>query len=177
MDLIQLRAKRINDSEFLGLAKELFSLFKKAQKPFLVNDRADIACLIKADGLHLGKSDLPESEARTLTGEQAILGKTIHTLDDLRQTNQNIIDYLGVGPFFASKTKQNNRPPLRKNEISQIIAKTKKVTFAIGGINRYNIGSVLKYRIKNVALASAVLASPAPRKEIEEIKKCLKKAF
>ncbi|MCF7874694.1 MAG: thiamine phosphate synthase [Candidatus Omnitrophica bacterium] len=175
LDLIQLRAKDSNDFDFLSLAKKLSRLFKKAKKSFIVNDRPDIAYLAEADGLHLGQSDIPVNEAKKIIGEEKVLGKTIHCLKELINTNQNQIDYLGIGPFFASKTKKNNRNPLKNNEIKQMLAKSKKVIFAIGGITRYNIDSVLKYNIKNVAVSSAVLLSPNPGQEIKEIKKCLKK--
>ncbi|MCF7892760.1 MAG: thiamine phosphate synthase [Candidatus Omnitrophica bacterium] len=176
LDLIQLRAKNTNDSDFLSLAKRLSCLFKKTKKYFIINDRADIASLADADGLHLGQYDIPLNEAKKIIGERKTFGKTIHSLKELINTDQNRIDYLGVGPFFASKTKKNNRKPLKKNEIKQITAKSKKVIFAIGGITRYNIDSVLKHGIKNVAVSSAVLLSSNPYQEIEEIKKCLKKA-
>ncbi|MCF7870533.1 MAG: thiamine phosphate synthase [Candidatus Omnitrophica bacterium] len=176
LDLIQLRAKNTNDSDFLSLAKRLSCLFKKTKKYFIINDRADIASLADADGLHLGQYDIPLNEAKKIIGERKTFGKTIHSLKELINTDQNRIDYLGVGPFFASKTKKNNRKPLKKNEIKQITAKSKKVMFAIGGITRYNIDSVLKHGIKNVAISSAVLLSSNPYQEIEEIKKCLKKA-
>ncbi|MFO8052772.1 MAG: thiamine phosphate synthase [Candidatus Omnitrophota bacterium] len=176
LDLVQLRAKKINDFEFLRLAKKLSLLFKKYKKPLIINDRSDLAYLTKSAGLHLGKSDIPETEARKLLGRGRIIGRTIHHLKELGGIDQNSVDYLALGPFFNSKTKQNNRPPLKSDEIEQITAKTEKILFAIGGINRYNIGSVLRYGIKNIAVSSAILSSPTPSHEIKEIKKCLKKA-
>jgi thiamine-phosphate pyrophosphorylase len=173
--LIQLRAKNSNDFEFLSLAKKLSRLFKKAKKSFIINDRPDIAYLADADGLHLGQSDMPVNDAKKIIGEKKVLGKTIHCLKELINTNQSQIDYLGVGPFFTSKTKKNNRIPLKNIEIKQMVAKSKKVIFAIGGITRYNVDSVLKYNIKNIAVSSAILLSSNPSQEIEEIKKCLKK--
>jgi thiamine-phosphate pyrophosphorylase len=175
LDLIQLRAKKINDFEFLKLAKKLSFLFKKNKKLFIINDRLDIACLANADGLHLGESDIPVAEAKKLLDKDKIIGRTIHHLKELESINQNSVDYLALGPFFSSKTKQNNRLPLKNNEIKQITAKTKKVLFAIGGINRYNVVSVLKHGIKNIAVSSAILSSFNPVYEIKEIKKCLKK--
>ncbi|MCF7869825.1 MAG: thiamine phosphate synthase [Candidatus Omnitrophica bacterium] len=176
LDLIQLRAKKIDDFEFLKLAKKLSPLFKKNKKLFIINDRPDLAYLSRASGLHLGNSDIPIKDAKTLLKKGKIIGKTIHCLKELKNTDQAAVNYLALGPFFKSKTKTNNRPPLRKNEIIQITKKTKKVLFAIGGINRYNVGSVLRYGIKNIAVSSAILSSSNPIYEIKEIKKCLKKA-
>jgi thiamine-phosphate pyrophosphorylase len=176
LDLIQLRAKKINDFKFLRLAKKLSLLFKKNKKIFIINDRPDLAYLSKASGLHLGSSDIPAKDARILLKKRKIIGKTIHCLKELQDTDQTNVDYLALGPFFKSKTKTNNRSPLSKNEIIQITKITKKVLFAIGGINRYNIDSVLKYNIKNIAVSSAILSSSNPIQEIKEIKKCLKKA-
>lgn len=175
IDLIQLRAKKITDADFFDLAKRLKRLFKKVKKPLIINDRADIAHLSKADGLHLGSADIPLEEARKLIGPQKILGKTIHSFDELKETAQKKIDYLALGPFFESKTKKNNRFPLKSNEVEQLVSQSKKVIFAIGGINRYNMSSVLKYNIKNIVVSSAIIASENPNKKIKEIKKCLKK--
>ncbi|MCF7887088.1 MAG: thiamine phosphate synthase [Candidatus Omnitrophica bacterium] len=175
LDLIQLRAKKINDFEFLKLAKKLSLLFKKNKKLFIINDRPDLACLSNASGLHLGSSDIPIKDARILLKKRKIIGKTIHCLKELRNTDLSALDYFALGPFFKSKTKTNNRHPLSKSEIIQITKKTKKVLFAIGGINRYNVDSVLRYGIKNIAVSSAILSSSNPIGEIKEIKKCLKK--
>ncbi|MCF7916678.1 MAG: thiamine phosphate synthase [Candidatus Omnitrophica bacterium] len=174
-DLIQLRVKKATDADFLDLAKRLTPLFKKVKKLLVVNDRADIAYLSQADGLHLGSRDIPIKEARRLLGPEKILGKTIHSVEELKETDQKKLDYLALGPFFESKTKENNRPPLRKREIKQIVTNSKKVIFAIGGINRYNINSVLKYNLKNVVVSSAIITSNNPNKKTKEIKKCLKK--
>lgn len=176
LDLVQLRAKNITDLDFLNLAKKLVPIFKKSKKPFIINDRADIAYFSGASGLHLGNSDMPIKAARKLLKRKKTIGKTIHCLKELKNTDQTTVDYLALGPFFKSKTKTNNRAPLSENEIIQITKITKKVLFAIGGINRYNIDSVLRYGIKNIAVSSAILSSSNPIQEIREIKKCLKKA-
>ncbi len=175
-DLVQLRAKGIEKTELLDLAGKFSSLFKKTEKIFIVNDSANVACNVKANGLHIGSFDLNQKEARTLIGEDAILGKTIHTLQELKNTSQDEVDYLSFGPFFFTKTKQPNRLPLNDKEIKQMVAKSKKVMFAIGGINRYNVESILRYRIKNIAVSSAILKSASIQKEIRIIKKCLRKA-
>lgn len=176
-DLIQLRAKKMADSEFLTLAKKLALLFKRKKKTFIVNDRADIALLAGADGLHLGSFDIPQEDARRLIGQKLLLGKTINNLTELKKTDQKKIDYLSLGPLFLSQTKMPNRTPLKKQEIENILGKNKKVIFAIGGINRYNVGSVLEYGITNIAVSSAIISAIQPKKEVESLKKCLKKVF
>lgn len=172
-----MRAKNSQDKNFLSLAKKISFLAKKKKKIFIINDRADIARLSGANGIHIGSSDIDEEGARKLLGKDSIIGKTIHNQNDFKETKLNLIDYLSLGPFFKSKTKQVNRPPLQKSEIKKIVFQNKKLLFAIGGINRYNVGSVLEYGIKNIALSSAVLSSARPLSEIKELKKCLKKAF
>jgi len=175
VDLVQLRAKNTNDTQYLSLAKKLTVLFKKKNKIFIVNDRADIAYLSGANGVHLGASDVSEEEARIILGKKAIVGKTIHSLKEIKSTSQSAVDYLSLGPFFESKTKQPNRRPLTRKEINRIISENEKLIFAIGGINLYNIDSVLKSGIKNVAVSSSVLSATHPLKKIEELKRCLKK--
>lgn len=175
VDLVQLRAKNTTDADFLQLAKRLAGLFKLKKKIFIINDRADIAFLAKANGLHVGVKDISETEARFLLGQKMILGKTIHNLTELQSTRQEEINYLSLGPFFLSKTKKKNRKPLTRPEIKKIIKKTDKVLFAIGGINRYNMASVLAYGIKNLAVSKAITSSLCLEKKINEFKQCLKK--
>lgn len=176
VDLFQLRAKGISDPELLNLSRQLSLIFKKARKDFIINDRADIAYLSGASGLHLGCSDINEKDARILLGKKIVLGKTIHSFQEFKKVELNYIDYLSLGPFFDSQTKQPNRMPLTPPEIKKIISENKKVMFAIGGINRYNIYSLLEAGIKNIAVSSAVVAAPSPLEEIKELKRCLKKA-
>lgn len=178
VDLIQLRAKNINDRELLLLAKRLTQIINKRKKLFIVNDRADIAHLAGSGGLHLGEKDISANQARKLLGKKILIGRTIHHQKELKNI-QPEIDYVSFGPAFATKTKPN-LTPLTLSELKFLISKgkklNKKLIFAIGGINLYNIESLLKSGIKNVAVCRDILESKNLKTIVKKYKKCLEKA-
>jgi len=181
VDIFQLRAKGISDKEYLPLALRLSKIIRRRKKLFIVNDRADIALLSKASGLHLGESDISPKQARKIVGKKAIIGKTIHSLKELKKLNdqegrgKSKVDYTSFGPVFKTETKPHLRPlPFKK--LRALISKNKKLMFAIGGINQYNIESLLETGIKNVALCRGIILAKNLKTSVKEYKKCLKKA-
>ena len=181
VDIFQLRAKGISDKEYLSIAVKLSKIIRKRKKLFIVNDRADIAHLSKASGLHLGKSDISLSQARKIVGKQAIIGKTIHSLEELNKLNdrkhrqKGRLDYTSFGPAFKTKTKPNLRP-LTSKELKALISKGKKLMFAIGGINQYNVESLLESGIRNIAICRGIILAKDLKTRVKEYKKCLKRA-
>ncbi|MBD3263583.1 MAG: hypothetical protein GF375_00590, partial [Candidatus Omnitrophica bacterium] len=131
-DLIQLRAKDINDKDFMHLASKLRKITKKKGKLLIINDRADIAYLSKSDGLHLGNNDIPLDKARKLMGKRALIGATIHSLRDFKTLSGKDYDYLSAGPFFETGTKPG-LDPINRGDLKKIIATCRKLLFAVGG--------------------------------------------
>ena len=175
VDILQLRAKGISDKEYLCLAKKLSKIIRKRKKLFIVNDRADIAYLSNASGLHLGEGDLSAKEARKILGKQVIIGKTIHSLKKLENLRETGVDYISVGPAFKTKTKPGLKP-LTSKKLKAMISKSGKLIFAIGGITQYNIASLLESGIKNLAICRDILLAKNLKTRIKKYKKCLKKA-
>jgi len=176
VDIFQLRAKEAGDKELLQLARGLAKIIHKQRKIFIVNDRADIAYLSGADGLHIGENDISPKEARKILGEKAILGSTIHSLDELRRLQKEKTNYTGIGPVFKTKTKPS-LAPLQSKELRTIISNTNKLVFAIGGINLYNIGSLVAMGIQNVAICRGLILCKDLKEAVGEYKECLVKAF
>jgi len=180
VDIFQLRAKGLNDKKYLSLATELSKIIRKRKKLFIVNDRADIAYLSEASGLHLGKSDISVYQARKIIGKEAIIGKTIHSPEELENLNtqeparRSRVDYISFGPAFKTKTKPNLKP-LTSKKLKILIEKSKKLIFAIGGINQYNIDSLLGSGIKNIAICRGIILAKNLKTTISNYKKCLKK--
>lgn len=175
-DIIQLRAVEITDKDCLRLASKLAKIVRKRNKIFLVNNRADIALLSKSDGLHLGDNDIPPQAARRLLGSNAIIGQTIHSLAELKNSPQTSLDYLSIGPVFKTPLKPH-LPPLGLKKLEAINKKTSKLTFAIGGINLYNIASLTAVGINNVAVGRGIiLTSSSLNTTLKKYKQCLKKA-
>jgi len=181
VDIFQLRAKGLTDKEYLSIATKLSKVIQKRKKLFIVNDRADIAFLSKASGLHLGESDISFAKARKIIGKSAIIGKTIHSasqLDNLKAQEHREgtkVDYISFGPAFKTKTKPNLEP-LASNELRILIKKSKKLIFAIGGINQYNIDSLLESGIRNFAICRGIILAKNLKTTINNYKKCLNKA-
>lgn len=177
VDLLQLRAKNINDKEFLFLAKRLSQIIRQRKKLFIVNDRADIAYLSGAGGLHLGEKDIAADQARKLLGKKALIGRTIHHQKELKNIHPEI-NYISFGPAFKTKTKPGLMP-LTLRKLKALISKSKeannKLIFAIGGINLYNIESLLESGVKNIAVCRDILEAKNLKTTVKEYKKCLKK--
>ncbi|MCK4912941.1 MAG: thiamine phosphate synthase [Candidatus Omnitrophica bacterium] len=180
VDLFQLRAKGLSDKECLSIATKLSKIIQKRRKMFIVNDRADIAYLAGASGLHLGENDISPFQARKIIGKGTIIGKTIHSLGELKNLNTQEridgakIDYVSFGPTFKTKTKPSLQP-LASEELKILIKKSKKLIFAIGGINQYNIDSLLDSGINNIAICRGIILAKNLKTTVNNYKKCLNK--
>jgi len=174
VDIFQLRAHDMEDDELLAAAKKLAKILKKRKKIFIVNDRADTAYLSGADGLHLGGTDIPVSDARKVIGKKKIIGKTCHSSLDTRCFQNEAVDYTSVGPIFKTETKPLLNA-IAPDEIRRMVRAARKTIFAIGGISLYNIKVLRDYGITNAALCRALLLAKDSKRIIEEIKGCLAK--
>lgn len=127
----------------------------------VVNDRPDVALAAGADGAHVGQTDLPAEAARRVLGPSRLLGRTVHSLEELEQAVAAGPDYLGVGPCFGSPTKRSLRPADR-GLLETLAAATGLPTFAIGGVTLDRIGELAAMGFSRVAVASAVTAAEDP---------------
>jgi len=174
VDIFQLRSKDLDDNLLLDLSKELSKIIRKRKKLFIVNDRTDIAYLSKASGLHLGKDDISATEARKILGKDKIIGKTTHSLKELLKFKNDDVDYLSIGPVFATKTKPK-LTPLSNLQLTSMLGKVNKQIFAIGGINLYNVGSLFEKGIKNIAVCRDIILAKDLELQVKKYKKCLRK--
>jgi thiamine-phosphate pyrophosphorylase len=171
-NIVQLRIKDKSDHFFLAKAKALRKITRKLNKILIINDRPDIALLAEADGVHLGRSDLPVKEARKLLGRNKIIGRSTHSLSEALKVAESEVDYLGIGPAFPTKTKDCYKC-LSAETIKKIIDKIKIPYFVIGGINARNISILLSYQIKKVAVFSSIIKSKDPSGQTKKILKKL----
>jgi len=153
---IQYREKEKSRRELFEEALKLRRLTWEHNSVFIVNDHADIALSVDADGVHLGQDDLPLKEARKIMGRDRIIGISTHDLEQAMEAAQGGADYIGFGPVFYTLTKEAGRP--RGTEMLRDIKKNIKIpVVAIGGINLRNIRSVLDTGVDAVAVASAIV--------------------
>lgn len=134
-DIVQLRMKNAPKSLLLSTARELQVLCRNYGVPLLINDHVDVARIIGADGVHLGKEDMSPSLARELLGDAALIGRTCNTLEDLHAALAQPIDYVGVGPYRFTQTKERLAPILGIEGYRDLhLADYPLPAYAIGGI-------------------------------------------
>lgn len=155
---VQLREKVMDDTEFLQEAREILTLCRQYQVPFIVNDNVEVAIACGADGIHVGQEDMAAGEVRRRIGENMILGVSVHTVEEAQEAVRNGADYLGLGAVFLTSTKTDvDQMP---NETLRAICDAVDVPIvAIGGINRGNIGKLAGSGVDGVALVSAIFSA------------------
>jgi len=160
--LIQLREKRAAPCSFFNDAAAALRIARAAGATLIINDRVDIALALRADGVHLGQSDLPVDTARRLLGHQAIIGFSTHNTGQAKAALGLPIDYLAFGPIYTTTTKENPDPVAGLRELGKVKALTRSFPLvAIGGINLSNAPPVLAAGADGLAVISGVLLPPS----------------
>lgn len=169
-DVVQLRMKRHNGKEFLEQAKIIKSYSEQYAKFFIVNDRVDIAMLSDADGVHLGQSDIPIEDARSLLGDDKLIGITVHNVDEAVNAEERGADYVSVGSVFSTSTKQDAQQNLGLDAVFMVKRAVDVPVMAIGGINRGNIQDVIRAGADGVAVVSAVVSQKDLKSAAHELR-------
>jgi len=134
--LVQFRDKIMNDDLVLKLLRPIVRECHKVGTRLVVNDRADIASAVGADGVHLGQTDLEPRIARSILGKQALIGLSTHNLEQFEKAcGENSIDYISLGPIFSTTSKLNPDPVLGLENFRKIVKKSTIPVVAIGGIS------------------------------------------
>jgi thiamine-phosphate pyrophosphorylase len=160
-DWVQLRVKKKGYSEWMQIADETLKVCRKHHAKLIINDNVRIAKEIKADGVHLGKDDMLPKAAREFLGEGFIIGATANTFIDIESHAEAGVDYIGLGPFRFTNTKEKLSPTLGIEGYKQILEECKKAginipVIAIGGITLEDIEDLFKTGIHGIAISSAV---------------------
>lgn len=161
---IQLRIKNMSDIDTKSIAKKVQNICIKYNSIFIINDNVELAHAILADGVHLGKSDMSPADARRILGNNFIIGGTANTFEDIKILAEDGVDYIGLGPFRFTSTKEKLSPILGiegyKNIMLQYIKYNISIpTIAIGGILPDDVPSLLQSGIYGIATSSAVYNS------------------
>jgi thiamine-phosphate pyrophosphorylase len=184
--MIQLRDKRLDDRELLSRARRLVLLTcREGEAPAephataqqelrppktlaIINDRADIARAVHADGVHIGQEDLPVKEVRTIVGTGMLIGVSTHNIEQARAALLDGANYLGAGPTFPSRTKSFEQFA-GLEYLRTVSAEIRLPTFAIGGITASNLPQVLATRITRIAVGSAITDAGDPASAAREL--------
>ena len=157
--VVQLRGKELASGEFLSWVAAGVRGGAGSGVRVVVNDRADIAALSGAAGVHLGQDDLSPNAARRLLGDSAVIGRSTHTLEELHVARDEPVDYLAMGPVFETSTKADAAPVVALSGVREARTLYQGPLVGIGGISRSRIGPVLAAGADAVAVISAVSAA------------------
>jgi thiamine-phosphate pyrophosphorylase len=161
VQLLQLRAKRRESREILPLARELAGLCREHHLPLIINDHPGLVQESGAAGAHVGQDDLSLADARKFAGDQAIIGKSTHSLAQAVAAQREGADYIGFGPLFATPTKPDYTP-IGLDEIRAVHQLVSLPIFCIGGIKRENLPEVLAAGAQRVVIVSGILLAEDP---------------
>ncbi|MFT4552791.1 MAG: thiamine-phosphate pyrophosphorylase [Chlamydiales bacterium] len=172
-DVIQFRDKEKGSDAFLFFSKGIRDLCQEAGVTFIVNDRVDIAEAVDADGVHLGQGDFPISVARSVLGEDKIIGGTAGNLEEARRVEESGANYIGFGHIFPTQSKEKEGAPLGLEALEELCCTTDLPVIAIGGISEENVCSVIESGATGVAVISAVCDSEDPQEDTQRLKKLI----
>jgi thiamine-phosphate pyrophosphorylase len=158
--LLQYRNKQGTDDEIVADARVLRANTASDRLVLILNDRPDLLSATGFDGAHIGQEDVSPSKARALIGPARILGVSTHNASQLRIADAELVDYLAIGPVFATTTKLNPDPVIGFEGVQMARSLTSKPLVAIGGITLANCRDVLKAGADSVAVISAIFAGP-----------------
>ena len=158
--IIQYRDKRASSARLLAVAHRLSALAQSHPFRFVMNDRADIAALAGARGVHVGQEDLPVEAARRICGPDCWVGVSTHNLEQFRAAVATSADYIAVGPIFATATKERPDPIVGVEFIRQVRPMTQKPIVAIGGITAEHAADVYAAGANSIAVAADLATAP-----------------
>jgi thiamine-phosphate pyrophosphorylase len=172
--IIQLREKVLNDKKFTETAIKIKRLCEDFNALFIVNDRVDIAFASNADGVHLGQDDMPIEFAKDILGFNKIIGLSTHNLEQVKETSKINIDYIGFGPIFPTKSKENPDPVVGTARLRKIKEKYKNLPVcAIGGINFSNINKVIDVKPEMICVMSGITLEEDIKKAVEKYRRVI----
>ncbi len=173
VDIIQLREKTADYSDFLSKAIQLKTLTDKYNIPLIINDSVDIANEIGAWGVHVGRTDMPPSNIVKLQNKFNYIGWSLEEIEQLTNPEIKYVHHLGISPVFSTPTKTNTIIEWGYDGIVQIKKMTHKPLIAIGGINHHNVKKIIESGADSIAVVFAICGSHSPKKAAEDFKKII----
>ena len=169
---IQLRMKDKTEEEIKQEALRIQKLCRQYNATFIIDDHVNLVKELHADGVHLGKKDMPVSEARQILGQGMIIGATANTFEDIVIAKQSGADYIGLGPFRFTTTKKGLSPILGLDGYKTIMKKMDEASIdipvvAIGGITKEDVPQIIRTGVNGIAISGAVLRAEDGAKEME----------
>ncbi len=178
VDWIQLRLKNHTKEEVSDIAQQVNVICKHFGAKLIINDQVDVAMAVGAQGVHLGKQDMPVSEARKILGENYIIGGTANTFEDILILAKQGVDYIGLGPYKHTFTKTNLSPVLGVQAYKDILKKCYEANInipvvAVGGIKLEDMPILIKSGVHGIAVASCIGKAENKGKTVNAIQRIL----
>ena len=168
--VVQIREKEGETLDFYNLALKVKEITSKYNVPLIVNDRIDVALAIKSEGVHIGQTDMPADVARSLIGDEMILGVSASTVEEARKAEKDGADYIGTGAVFPTATK-DDAPSITKDDLKEVTGSINIPTVAIGGITLKNANELAGTGIAGISVVSAIMNSKDPKTASENLLK------
>lgn len=168
--VVQIREKEGETLDFYNLALKVKEITSKYNVPLIVNDRIDVALAIKSEGVHIGQTDMPADVARSLIGDEMILGVSASTVEEARKAEKDGADYIGTGAVFPTATK-DDAPSITKDDLKEVTGSINIPTVAIGGITLENANELAGTGIAGISVVSAIMNSEDPKTASENLLK------
>jgi thiamine-phosphate pyrophosphorylase len=173
VDIVQLRMKSAADQDIVQTARRFARLCADQGVLFILNDRPELVKDARADGVHVGQGDVSVTEAREILGAERLIGLSTHAPDQIEAANAGWVDYIGVGPVYATPTKPG-RPAVGLGLVGYASARARQPFFAIGGINGENIGAVAAAGAQRVAVVRALTEADDPENAARTLRAALR---
>ena len=174
--VVQLREKNCSTREFIEQAMHIKDFLKTHSVPLVINDRVDVAQAVKADGVHLGQTDMPLEMAKGILGDTMIIGISTESVQDGIEAEKGGADYLGVSPIYATPTKTDTAPALGLEGLREIRRAVRLPLVGIGGLNQDNAAEVIRNGADGVAVVSAIVAADDPEVAARKLKQVIREA-
>lgn len=175
LKIIQYREKRPSKSynTILEECRQIRALTRAAGVSFIVNDYVDVAMLVDADGVHVGQDDLPVAEVKKLLGRDKIIGLSTHSPQQAKDAVRAGADYIGVGPIFATKTKDDVCDPVGFSYLDWVIENISLPFVAIGGIKLHNVDQIVRRGAETICLVTEIVGAPDIVARVHELNRTL----
>ncbi len=160
--IVQLREKEFSGRDFYELTLEMKKMLSKYGVPLVINDRLDIALAAGVEGVHLGQNDIHPLHARRLLGEQAIVGLSVESMEQINEAENYDLDYIAISPVFSTPTKTDTIIEWGLDGLNKAKSVSRHTIIAIGGINKRNARQVIQAGADGIAVVSAICSSANP---------------
>lgn len=177
-DWVQLRVKNASDEVWKEQARQTQNICRRHGSTFIINDNAALAAALDADGVHLGKTDMAPEQARQLLGAGKIIGGTANTFEDVQRLVQAGVDYIGLGPYRFTATKENLSPVLGLEGYQEILNRCREAgictpVIAIGGITAADVPLLLQTGIHGIAISSGINLAEDKQQAVQQFREAL----